>query len=119
MAASTYDIVIEQGATFKIRLRPSSLNVDFTDSVTRGAIRRKYSDPATLATFQTLNGDDGEFYVDVWLPASATTAIPVNTAVNHNKRESYYCYDIETELTDGTVYRLLQGTVDVSPEVTK
>lgn len=121
MAASEYNILIEQGADFKMRLRPTSLTLDFTGSTGRGQIRRRYSDADPIAAFTVTTGTDGTgFYLDFALTAVETAAIPVESGTTYNKRNSKYCYDVEIVMAaDGKVIRLIEGIVEVSPEVTR
>lgn len=122
--AATLDLTgkyrIEQGADYTMRLRPSSLTLNFTGSTARAQIRKKFSDLAILATFTATNGTDGTgFYIDLALTDDKTAAIPVNSASSAAKRSTLYCYDVEIVLSDGLVIRLIEGQVEVSPEVTK
>lgn len=120
MAATNHPILIEQGTTFKLRIRPSSLTLDFTGSTGRGQIRKKYSSPTALATFAVTTGVDATgFYIDYLLTPTDTSAIPVESASDYKKKNSIYCYDLELVMADGRVIRMLEGPATISPEVTK
>lgn len=120
MSATTYNLAIEQGSTFKLRLRPSSATLDFTGSTGKGQIRRSPSDPTVLAEFTVSTGTDGTgFYLDFLLTAAQTAAIPVPATASKTRKSATYMYDIELTLADGRVIRMIQGEAVVSPEVTK
>lgn len=116
MAAATYDIEIEQGATFRMLLQWLDSNespVDLSGYTARMQIRRTHSSNVTLAEATTedgrivLSGATG--FVTVVLPAEATAAIKGESAV----------YDLELESADGFVTRLIEGEVTISREVTR
>jgi len=114
MAAQTHDIFIEQGSTFRMRLRPASATVDFTGSTFRGQIRKTAAAADVIAEFLVTTGNDGTSYYDLTLTAALTAAIPTLS-----NRTTVYRYDVEALLADGRVIRLIQGSVTVYPEVTK
>ncbi len=120
MSAAQYDIKVEQGATFHLRIRLSSTTLSFTGSVTTGQMRAMYSSPTPLATFTcTLGNDSTGDYVDVILTDTETSAITVPAARDYIIRSVNYCYDIEMQILGGEKLRLLQGTVEFVPEVTR
>lgn len=90
---------------------------DLTDAVARMQIRKRPGAPviATLTSAPdggiTLGGSSGD--VDFELTASETEGWPV--------RGSLYslAYDLEVTLADGTVHRVVEGAVIVSPDVTR
>jgi hypothetical protein len=116
MAAGTYNITIEQGATFTLPLTYKDADDDpvpLTDALARMQIRQKVTSTDTIVDLDsdTLGGitisDPGG--ITVVISDEVTAAITIKTGV----------YDLEIEWVDGTVTRLLQGTVTVSPEVTR
>jgi len=116
MAAASYDILIEQGATFSrtfIWKDSEEVAVDLTDYTARMQIRRTKSNSTSLAEATTengyieLGGDEGT--VIVTIPASVTADFEFLRGV----------YDIELIDSEGVVTRLVEGAVEVSREVTR
>ncbi len=111
MAAGYYDYTIEQGATWSIRLavqNPAGQAVNLTGWTPRCQIRRKHNSADIVASPAcTITHASG--YVFLLLTAAQTTAIAAGA----------YVYDVE--LYDGgtQVARLQEGTVTVTPEVTR
>jgi len=118
MSAATYNIKIEQGATFKLyilwKAKEPQTPIDLTGFKARMQVRRNY---ASTEPWMTLTSDDGEILlggvegtVEVTGSAAKTSLVPNRDGV----------YDIELyRPLDGFVRRLLQGEVVVSPEVTR
>lgn len=111
MAAKQVDILIEQGATYAqdVELMINDVLVDLTTATIRGQIRRAFSDALPIETFTCTKVDAVNGKFNFGLTAVETAAITAGT----------YLYDIEVELSDGTVFRVLQGKAKVSAEVTK
>lgn len=117
MAAAKIKLSIEQGATFTKTVTwktgKPALPVDLTGCVARMQVREKVDSTAVLLTLTsadgriTLGGAAGTVVLRV--DADDTAAITWKGGV----------YDLEIEFADGTVRRLLAGTVSVSPEVTR
>lgn len=125
MAAGTYDILIEQGATFSITLSLKDENfvaIDLTELTFRGYVKKAFTDVSTEAEFsfavldQTQEETKGK--VEVTLSAAQTAAMTTN-AVGTIRTITTMVYDIESESLAGAVTRWLQGEAKVSPEVTK
>ena len=112
MAALT-NLLIEQGATFTstISLFNSDDTVfDLTGHTAAGQIRKSYSSSSASATFTiAFSADRTEGQITLSLTPTQTAALD----------EGRYVYDIETTASDSTVTRVLQGTVTVSPNVTR
>lgn len=111
----TYNIVAYQGASFdqQFAWKIDDTPVNLTGYTARMQTRRDHtSETATLTLTTenggiTLGGSQGTILVEV----DADTMEAVDAAE--------YVYDIELESAGGEVYRLLQGTFTVSPEVTR
>ena len=116
MASFKVSLKIDQGATFtKVvtwKTSPST-PVDLTGCTARMQVRSKVDSPTVLLSLSTtdgsivLGGTAGT--VTLKLSATQTAAITWTTGV----------YDLEVVFSDGTVKRLIQGSVSVSPEVTR
>lgn len=124
MAAQTYNLTgtkrIDQGADYSMRIRPSSNVLEFAGATIRGQIRKKASDSVIVAEFDVSEEEDQDgVYFVLSIPADETAEIPVRGGSTHVKESSYFVYDIEAELEGGMIIRLIEGIVEVSPEVTK
>jgi hypothetical protein len=118
MKPAKVNIIIYQGSTFQKfftwKTGDPALPVDLTGYIIRSQFRSKLTSEEALIEFTTLNGKilivdapGGHFVLT--LSASETTAIEFKSAV----------YDIEVESPSGYVTRLIEGTVTVSPEITR
>jgi hypothetical protein len=113
--AGTKDIVIEQGATFSLPVvwKDSAGDpIDLTGWSARMQIRKSKRATDVLHEATSTGGDivlgDAAGTIVVTIEATDTAAFTWKRGV----------YDLE--LIDGTtVYRLLEGAVEVSPEVTR
>ena len=125
MSAGKYDLYIEQGATFLrscIYKDQDGNPVNLTGYALNAQIRRSYSDNTITQTINIIIADQailenyGKFSLS--LTAIETASIPVNPAFDFENTLTNYTWDLEA--TSGTyVSRILQGSVFISPEVTK
>jgi hypothetical protein len=125
MAAGNHDILIEQGATFKmvfIITDEASERVDLTGLTFRGMVKKAFTDASAQASFsfnmldQTVLDTRGK--VEVFLTAAQTSSIAVYSK-GPVRSINNMVYDIESEDLEGVVIRWVQGLASVSPEVTK
>lgn len=116
MPAANYDILIEKGATFRLGLTWRDANgtpVDLTNWSARMQIRESINDAQAAVDLSSpsagivLGGTAGT--IAVTLTAAQTAALTIRRGV----------YDLEVQDSVGNVTRLLQGAVEVSPEVTR
>ena len=114
MAAGTLDFTIEQGATFNLLLtwKINDLPVDITNWTARLQARVDVEDTEIILSLTTgagitLGGAAGTISLDQ--TAIQTTLLPAGT----------YVYDLELISGIGTVTRLVQGELNISPEVTR
>lgn len=118
--ATSYNFKINQGSDFLMRARPPAGVYDYTGATARGMMKRLYSDASPVASFTCTTGTDSKgTYFDIAMTAVTTASIPVDVAKTVSKQSTKYCYDVEMVLSDGRVVRILEGVIDVSPEVTK
>lgn len=118
MAAFKLNLKIDQGATFtqlvtwKTGPAPGTA-VDLTGCTARMHARAKVADALTLLNLTTTNGGlvlgGAAGTVTINLTDEQTTLLAWKSAV----------YDLEIEFPDGTVKRLMRGSISVSPEVTR
>jgi hypothetical protein len=117
MPATTYDILIEQGATFEFELvwkDGDGDEVNLTGYTARMQVRPTVESSVVLLSLTsaagggiTLGGATGA--VTIRASATQTASIGARAAV----------YDLELQAADGTVTRLLQGVATISAEVTR
>ena len=116
MAAAQYDFFVEQGATFQkiITWKDADDNpINLTSFTARMQFRRaKRSDDVLYSAntengMITLGGAAGTITIDI--PAEETEAFGFRRAV----------YDLEVESAGGIVTRLIEGSVELSREVTR
>lgn len=109
---------IQQGATFRRRVTVAAASgdpVDLTGFTARMQVREDYPAETVMLEAST---DDGRITVDgpagvLWItvPPTATAALP---------RYGFGVYDLELVSPDGgDVRRILEGDVEVTPEVTR
>lgn len=111
------NLTVYQGADYQRALELKDNNqdlMDLTGYTFRGQAKAKYSDASAAFTFEfTLRDqvtDTG--VVDMVIPASETAALAIT-------RLSKYIYDIEMEDADGIIRRIVEGEIQLHPEVTR
>lgn len=115
MAAGSYDIICEQGATLSLTLTyrdSADALVNLTGYSARMQVRERASSPGTLVSLTqasgiTLGGAAGTIVITV--SATATAALEAGQ----------YVYDLEIVSGGGVVTRLIEGKFTVRPEVTR
>ncbi len=122
MTAGLYDFKIEQGASFKKTITlPAEFSLDGCKA--RLQIRRYALKPdPTLATWTTENGhitlDNTAHTVTIVVTAADTAALSSADSTPQTT-VPFGVYDLEIVYPDGVVTRLLQGSVNLSLEVTR
>lgn len=120
--AASYRLLIEQGANLSIAMvikDGTGIAIDITGYTFRGEIRATYSDPTVISNFTFVITDGPSGKVTMSLTAVQTAAIAADPAINYKKMETYLAYDVEMVDLNSFVTRLIQGVVDLSPEVTR
>lgn len=118
MAAGSYNIVCDQGATFGLSMTYKDANgaiINLTTYTARMQVRSKASAPTTILSLTsspgagiTLGGAAGTIVISI--SASSTAALEPGD----------YVYDLElVNTTSSAVTRLIQGKFKVSAEVTR
>lgn len=101
------DLTIEQGTTWRHAWTVQIDGIDLAGTwVGRCQIRRRVTDETILATLA----------VTVTAP---DVAIEVSPEESTGWAWSTGVYDVEIQAQDGTVFRVVEGTVTLSPEVTR
>jgi len=115
MAATTYDILIEQGATYSqvITYKDNGVAVNLTGYTARMQVRATLESASTLVELTTANsrialgGTAGT--ITLTISATDTAALTAGRGV----------YDLELVSGSGIVTRLLQGVATISRIVTR
>jgi len=115
MAAGTLNFTIEQGATFNLLLtwEIDGTPVNITNWTARLAARVDVEDSEVILSLTTTNGGitlgGAAGTISLNQTATQTALLPAGT----------YVYDLELISAVGAVTRLVQGELNISPEVTR
>jgi hypothetical protein len=119
--AGRLDLTIDQGADFSLPLtlrHTDNTAYDLTGYTGRGQIRKYHRSTTTIVSF-TVDIDvvptTGKLTVS--LTANQTAAIPAGEEVTDTR--SKYVYDVEIVDGSGVVKRIIEGSVFISPDVTR
>lgn len=116
---AVYNFKVNQGATkrFSVIYKDANDNLIPIDNFeVRGQIRGKASDELPLAEFQ-FEKFNSESRIDVILPADALSGSKFIKGKSYNDYVTAF-YDIEL-FNEDIVIRILNGAVQISPEITK
>lgn len=117
MAALVLNLDVEQGASFYQEVQLPS-GPDLTGYTGRSQVRNKASETGSpLATPTIAVVDAATRRFSIAMTSLQTTGLPTTGDKYNNK--SVFVYDVEFENAGGTVFRACNGTLSVSPEVTK
>mgnify|MGYP000449878673 CR=1 FL=1 len=110
MSAGTYNFILEQGATFNriLTLKENNAVMDLTGYSVASKMRSTHDSSTVVGTFTCTISDASGGKITMNMTATTTAAI----------EEGMYVYDIEITSSAGTVTRLMEGSVTVTPEVT-
>jgi hypothetical protein len=115
IAPGILNLTFSQGATWKLAMTYTNAEaepIDLTSYTARMQARPSYESAQvvlnlTAGTGITLGGTAGT--IDLLVPATTTATIGA----------AQYVYDLEIESPSGEVSRVVQGTLSVTPEVTR
>ena len=108
--ATRVNIIIDQGTDFStaINLTDSSgVNLNLTGYSAASQIRKTFSSSNSTAFTCTLT------------TANSTLTLALNNSVTAAMSPGRYVWDAELPNSSGTISRILEGMVTVTPEVTK
>ena len=103
-------ITIDQGATY-------STSIDVTDDAGDAVDLTGYTGAAQMRKHYT-STNAHSFTVSI-ANASGVVTLSMNAAVTGNISPGRYVYDCELTDGDGTVSRLIEGIVTITPQVTR
>ena len=105
------EITIEQGASFSTTITVNGADgspTNLTSYTGAAQLRKSYYSTNATATFATS--------IDT---VNATITLTLSAATTANIAPGRYVYDTTLRDTNGTVTRILEGVIDVSPSVTR
>ena len=111
MAAGKYDFTLEQGTTFsrEITVQDSGSAMNLTGYTPRMQMRSTHDSSTIALTFTASVSNASQGKISLTATDTLTSAV----------EEGIYVYDLEIESSGGTVTRLMEGNVTVTPEVTR
>ena len=115
MSATTYDILIEQGATYSqvITYKEAGVAINLTGYTARLQVRSTLESASTVVELTTANGrialGGAAGTITLTISATDTAALTAGRGV----------YDLELVSGSGIVTRLLQGVATISRNVTR
>ena len=118
MTAGTYNITIEQGATYNLNLAlytdsAKTTPKDLTGYTAKKQLRSTKSDPDSLLTLTTGGGG-------ITIGGTSTNEIQIAVSATQTASMNFKTALYDLELTTGaTISRLVEGTVTLSKEVTR
>lgn len=117
MAVARQNLTVYQGADYQQSLEvrdESSVLMDLTGYTFRGQAKVAYADANPVLEFEFTLRDQGTEpgVVDMRITAADTSALSIS-------KRTTYKYDIEMVDTDSIVRRVVEGNIDLHPEVTK
>lgn len=117
MPAATFDIIIEQGATFLMNITwkqsAGGTPVDLTGYTARMQVRKSYNEPDPPAL--SLTTENGGIALG---GAAGTIAITGSATLTDAMEARPHVYDLEL-VSGSVVTRVVQGKAFVRPQVTK
>lgn len=127
MSAGIYNFTIEQGTTVvkQFTYKDSTGSpVDLSGYSASMEIRETYTSSGYVSSFSGSAAVTGSEGLSIIASSGSATKGTVELRINASTTSAYTftsaVYDLEiTKTTDGTVSRLLQGSIVLSPEVTK
>ena len=111
MSAGTYNFTLEQGATFSriLTLQEDSAAMNLAGYSVASKFRSTHDSSTVAGTFTCTISDASNGKITISMTNSATSSV----------EEGIYVYDLEITSGAGSVTRVLQGNITVTPEVTR
>lgn len=109
------DFIVPQGVTYPIKMRYLDANenpIDLTGATIHAQLRKQYDQQSPDIDCTISNGKaflDGDNYFGFTLSPSDTSSVSATT----------YFYDLIVTKSDGDVTRAMEGTISITPEVTR
>lgn len=116
MSAAVYDFTIEQGTTHRMSFLwedSEAVPINLTSYTARMQARKAFNAEEVLINATTENG------MITLIPATGEVQIELPESITALLTWSQALYDLELISSDGTVTRLVQGSITISREVTR
>lgn len=111
MAAGKLNLEIEQGATFRRAITVTDVNgvaINLANTTIEGKAKQRLNSSEYLFSFTISDRIDNQGKFTISLSANQTSLLDFSTGV----------YDIEIQFLEGTIIRLLEGSVVLNKGVT-
>jgi hypothetical protein len=122
VVANQYNIVVEQGGTYRLEITYKDADgdaIDLTNHVARMEIRQTYTSESALVTITSAAGGSGDTSGIALGGAAGTIVVVIAAATTTGlTAPATNVYDLELVAQNGAVTRLLEGKATVSPGVT-
>jgi hypothetical protein len=112
MSAATYNITIEQGATFSKILTVKGLNDTPLDLTTLNEVRAQLR-------YRAQADEKWDFAVTILNTQNGTIKWSMLPSVTNTIERSKGVYDMELVWNDGRIERILQGDVNIKSNITR
>lgn len=122
MAKAQTNFDIDQGSDFRFDVELLDVNgdpVDLSAALIIGQVRKKISSRDIDATFTIEPVDLAQGKFALILSATTTSSLKCDLSNNAFRTITHFAYDVEVHQDDGTITRILEGVLNVSPEVTR
>ena len=122
MAIAQTNFDIDQGADFRFDVELLDINdnpVDVSGGLIVGQVRKKMSSRTIDAVFTVVPIDLTLGKFTLVLDALTTASLQCDLSHTAYRTITQFAYDVEVHTNDGKVTRILQGVLNVSPEVTR
>ena len=111
MAAGYQELFLEQGSDFSTSITLTDVNgdpYDLTDYTAKSQVKKSYYSSNTTANFVITISD----------PTSGVVGISLDSANTANIAAGRYVYDVLIKNSSNNITRVLEGIVNVLPQVT-
>lgn len=122
MAIAQTNFDIDQGADFRFDVELLDENddpVDVSTGLIIGQVRKKMSSKTIDAVFAIVPIDLAQGKFTLVLDAATTAGLQCDLSHTAYRTITQFAYDVEVHAPNGRVTRILQGVLNVSPEVTR
>ena len=112
MPAGYQEIFLEQGTDFTTTITLNDINAvpfDLTDYTAKSQIKKSYYSSNSVATFT----------ISIVTPSRGIITMDLNSAHTTNIAAGRYVYDVLVKDSANTIIKVLEGIVNVLPQVTK
>jgi hypothetical protein len=112
MSAGYQELFLEQGTSFVTTITIDDvygIPYDLTNNIAKSQIRKSYYSTVPTA----------DFIISIPVPTNGTITLSLNSAQTSNIAAGRYVYDVVIKNNANTVTRVLEGIVNVLPQVTR